>query len=122
MKNSSDPAWFLLNLSDALKAIEGDDATIAQQLLSDHPCFDGANNALTNIKTAKQGIDYVVRELNLTGDAGTHLKTMYESFQTEYETLPHEKSLTASVSTTPSRYRHSLPTSSPTGRCITPRA
>jgi hypothetical protein len=87
MKNSSDPAWFLLNLSDALKAIEGDDATIAQQLLSDHPCFDGANNALTNIKTAKQGIDYVVRELKLAGDAGTQLKTMYESFQAEYDTL-----------------------------------
>ncbi|KAL7553099.1 hypothetical protein ACHAWF_018746 [Thalassiosira exigua] len=88
---------FILRLELELKNVQGDDETVALQILSEHKCFEGAMNAVFNSATARQGIEYVVDSIELSAEARDALLLMYSTFQKQYKGLI-EKGLVASKS------------------------
>jgi len=88
-KQSPNSGRFILDLSAKLNALEGEDATIANQILSEHQCFEGAMNAVFNSATARQDIDYVIGGLDIPAAQAAQLKKMYEQFVREYIELVH---------------------------------
>jgi DNA polymerase III delta prime subunit len=84
---AQNPDSFLLDLSLSLKSFDGDDSSLAQQLLADHKCFEGAINSIFNDRTARQDIHYVIGAIfdsDGSEEAGVILE-MHRVFKTEYE-------------------------------------
>ena len=84
---ASDRGKFLLDLFLLINTVEGEDATFARQLLLDHNCFEGGQNAIFNRATAKQTIDYVVERIQMPENIKSDLKHSYACFSTNYEQI-----------------------------------
>ena len=81
---------FILDVKLALDNVEDSNKATALQILSQHKCFQGAMNAVFNSATARQGIDYVIREISLDTEGSAVLRSMYSSFEDQYEGLIKE--------------------------------
>ena len=88
--SSRDSGKFLIDLFWEIDSIEGDDAVIAAQLLSEHKCFESGKHAIFNSVTAQQTIGYVMNRLGLQEPCFELLKHMYESFELTYESLVND--------------------------------
>ena len=84
---SDDRGKFLLDLYFEINSVEGDDSTYARQLLLEHKCFEGGQNAIFNSATAKQTIDYVIQRLGVTGGEKSSIKHSYELFNQNYKEI-----------------------------------
>ena len=84
---SDDRGKFLLDLYFEINSVEGNDATFARQLLLEHKCFEGGQNAIFNSATAKQTIDYVIQMLRMTEGKASSLKHSYDLFNRSYEEI-----------------------------------
>ena len=88
--SSRDSGKFLIDLFWEIDSIEGDDAVIAAQLLSEHKCFESGKHAIFNSVTAQQTIGYVMNRLGLQEPSFELLKHTYESFELTYESLVND--------------------------------
>ena len=84
---SDDRGKFLLDLYFEIISVEGDDASFARQLLLEHKCFEGGQNAIFNSATAKQTIDYVIHRLEMTEGEKASMKHSYDLFKQNYEEI-----------------------------------
>jgi hypothetical protein len=74
----------VLELSVTLREMNDCDAAIAQQLLSDHKCFEGVIHAAFNEATAGQDINYVLKNLSVDSTKSRQLLAMYTQFEKTY--------------------------------------
>ena len=87
MESSRDGGKFLLDLYLKLSSMDGEDAVMSAQLLSEHKCFESGKTEMFNRVTARQTIDYVLDGLESECPCVESFKSMYEVFEKTYNKL-----------------------------------
>jgi hypothetical protein len=87
ISQTREPGALLLDLSLALRNLNGDSSVIAEQLLSDHDKFQGVLVSMFSDATAGQDINYVLGGLELPPAHCAKIRELYECFDSKYTRL-----------------------------------